>query len=93
MAKARKEKMLKADALRSKKVPENDLDKAAREKQEYFLARAQQMLDEQHDDVKEMNKYVESKEKKVKKMYFFYTTCPNCAKHYGKNYVVAIAEI
>lgn len=26
-------------------------------------------------------------------VYFFYTTCPKCAKAYGKNYVVAIAEI
>ncbi len=24
--------------------------------------------------------------------YFFYTTCPKCAKVYGKNYVVGIAE-
>ena len=23
--------------------------------------------------------------------YFFYTTCPRCAKHYGKNYVVGVA--
>lgn len=43
--------------------------------------------------IEKMEKYVESKDKKVKKMYFFYTTCPKCAKHYGKNYVVAIAEI
>jgi hypothetical protein len=26
------------------------------------------------------------------KIYFFYTTCPSCAKIYGKNYVVGIAE-
>lgn len=26
-------------------------------------------------------------------VYFFYTTCPRCAKHYGKNYVVALARI
>ena len=25
--------------------------------------------------------------------YFFYTTCPRCAKQYGKNYVVGLAEI
>lgn len=25
--------------------------------------------------------------------YFFYTTCPKCAKVYGKNYVVSIAKI
>ena len=26
-------------------------------------------------------------------IWFFYTTCPNCAKAYGKNYVVGVAEI
>lgn len=29
----------------------------------------------------------------VKKLYSWYTTCPKCAKKYGKNYVVLIAEI
>ena len=29
----------------------------------------------------------------VKKSYMWYTTCPKCAKKYGKNYVVIIAEI
>lgn len=41
----------------------------------------------------EMKKYVESKGKKIKKLYFSYTTCPNCAKAYGKNYVVLFAKI
>lgn len=41
----------------------------------------------------EMNKYVESKGKKIKKLYFSYTTCPKCAKTYGKNYVVLFAQI
>jgi len=27
------------------------------------------------------------------KVYFFYTTCPKCAKTYGKNHVVGLAEI
>ena len=26
-------------------------------------------------------------------VYLFYTTCPQCAKHYGKNYVVALARL
>ena len=26
-------------------------------------------------------------------VWFFYTTCPKCAKVYGKNYVVGIAEV
>ncbi len=42
---------------------------------------------------KEMQSFVESKGKQVKKTYFFYTTCPKCAKFYGKNYVIAVAEI
>lgn len=43
--------------------------------------------------IKEMRTFVKSKDRKMKKMYFFYTTCPKCAKYYGKNYVVILAEI
>ena len=43
--------------------------------------------------VEEMNSYVKSKGKETKKIFFFYTTCPKCAKVYGKNYVVLFAEI
>ncbi len=42
---------------------------------------------------KEMRAFVEEHGNKTKKVYFFYTTCPKCAKHYGKNYVVAVSEI
>ena len=42
---------------------------------------------------KEMEVFVRSKGRQVKKTYFFYTTCPKCAKYYGKNYVVAVSEI
>jgi len=31
--------------------------------------------------------------RKVSKLYFHYTTCPKCAKAYGKNYVVLFARI
>jgi len=41
------------------------------------------------DFEEDMNK----KNYKIKKMYMWYTTCPKCAKKYGKNYVVIIAEI
>lgn len=41
----------------------------------------------------EMKDYVKSKGKELKKMYFSYTTCPRCAKAYGKNYVVLFAQI
>lgn len=43
--------------------------------------------------VTEMSQYVKSKGKEFKKLYFFYTTCPKCAKFYGKNYTVILAEI
>ena len=43
--------------------------------------------------VKEMEKYVKSEKKKLKHLYFYYTTCPKCAKKYGKNYMVILAEI
>jgi hypothetical protein len=29
----------------------------------------------------------------IKKMYMWYTTCPKCAKKYGKNYVVIVGEV
>ena len=42
---------------------------------------------------KEMTTYVESKGKQIKTIYFFYTTCPKCAKVYGENYTVLLAGI
>ena len=42
---------------------------------------------------KEMQGFVKSKGKELKKMYFFYTTCPKCAKFYGKNYTVIMAQV
>jgi len=41
----------------------------------------------------QMTEYVKSKGRDLKKMYFFYTTCPKCAKYYGKNYVVMVAQV
>jgi len=43
--------------------------------------------------MKEMDKFVAAKGKKAKRTLFFYTTCPACAKHYSKNYVVLLAEV
>ena len=43
--------------------------------------------------IKEMDQYVSKKGKTVKRYYFYYTTCPKCAKIYGHNYVVAFAEV
>lgn len=42
---------------------------------------------------KQMRQWVSAKSKTVKKMFMYYTTCPKCAKHYGKNYVVYFAEV
>jgi hypothetical protein len=41
----------------------------------------------------EMKTFVQQRGKTVSKIYFFYTTCPRCAKYYGKNYVVAVAKV
>jgi len=41
----------------------------------------------------EMKEYVRSKGKQLTKIYYSYTTCPKCAKAYGKNYVVLFAQI
>ncbi|OGI46756.1 hypothetical protein A2121_00055 [Candidatus Nomurabacteria bacterium GWB1_40_6] len=41
----------------------------------------------------EMKEYVKSKGKELQKIYFFYTACPKCAKAYGKNYVVLLAQV
>ena len=43
--------------------------------------------------MKKMEKYATDKNHECKKIYFFYTTCPKCAKKYGKNYVVGFAQI
>ncbi|MFC2042237.1 hydrolase [Chloroflexota bacterium] len=43
--------------------------------------------------IKEMTPYVAAKGKSVKKWFFYYTTCPKCAKKYGHNYVVTFAEV
>ncbi len=43
--------------------------------------------------IQEMKEYVKSKNKEMKYIYFSYTTCPKCAKVYGKNYVVLFAQI
>lgn len=43
--------------------------------------------------IAEFNKYLEGENKKATKYYFYYTTCPKCAKKYGHNYVVLFAKI
>jgi hypothetical protein len=43
--------------------------------------------------IQEMDQWLASKGKKARKFYFYYTTCPKCARKYGHNYVVAFAEV
>jgi hypothetical protein len=41
----------------------------------------------------DMRQHVEGKQQQLEKLYFAYTTCPRCAKAYGKNYVVLFAKL
>lgn len=41
----------------------------------------------------EMEQYLAEEGLKPEKIYFFYATCPKCAKHYGKNSVVLFARV
>ncbi|WP_068109524.1 hydrolase [Tropicimonas marinistellae] len=43
--------------------------------------------------IEEMRKIAAERGKEPKEIFFFYTTCPKCAKHYGKNYVVGVVQI
>ncbi len=42
---------------------------------------------------KDFEYQADAKNFKTGKMYMWYTTCPKCAKKYGKNYVVILAEV
>lgn len=41
----------------------------------------------------ELTHTVEAQGKRLEQIYFFYTTCPRCARVYGKNYVVGVAKV
>lgn len=43
--------------------------------------------------IDDMKAHVSTKNKSIRKLYFYYTTCPKCAKKYGKNYVVILAQV
>ncbi|MEI6627571.1 MAG: hydrolase, partial [bacterium] len=42
---------------------------------------------------KDFDVYAKSKKLVIDKLYMWYTTCPKCAKKYGKNYVVIVGKI
>ena len=43
--------------------------------------------------VGQMKGFLKSKGKEAKKLLFSYPYCPKCAKAYGKNYIVILAQI
>jgi len=43
--------------------------------------------------IKQMKAFVQSRGKSLRRLYFYYTTCPRCAKKYGKNYVAILAQV
>jgi hypothetical protein len=59
-----------------------------------FLAR---VYEGPYQDVRkwcqDMGDQVKAKGRELKKIYCYYTTCPKCAKAYGKNYVVLFAQV
>ncbi|MBI2968532.1 MAG: hypothetical protein HYY40_12080 [Bacteroidetes bacterium] len=42
---------------------------------------------------REMKQFINGKGLNANKLYFWYTTCPKCAKAYGKNYTVIFAQV
>ncbi len=42
---------------------------------------------------KDFEEQAKNKGFNIKKWYMWYTTCPKCAKKYGKNYVVVVGQI
>jgi len=43
--------------------------------------------------MQDFKQFVKAKGHHLHKMYMWYTTCPKCAKKYGKNYVVILGKI
>jgi hypothetical protein len=43
--------------------------------------------------IQSMNDYVAKKGRSIHKLYFFYATCPKCAKRFGANQVVLFAKV
>jgi hypothetical protein len=43
--------------------------------------------------IQETRQFVASRGKQIQKLFCYYTTCPKCAKKYGKNYVVILAQV
>ena len=42
---------------------------------------------------REMGEFAAAKGRPMQRLFMYYTTCPRCAKEYGKNYVVGFAQV
>jgi hypothetical protein len=42
---------------------------------------------------RQMTDWVQGRGQKIQKLFMYYTTCPKCARRYGKNYVVLLARV
>jgi hypothetical protein len=43
--------------------------------------------------VEELAEFVQSSGRRLQRLHTVYTTCPKCARKYGKNYVVMLAQV
>jgi hypothetical protein len=46
-----------------------------------------------HKWIDETKRFVAAQGRQIRKLFCYYTTCPKCAKKYGKNYVVILAQM
>jgi len=46
-----------------------------------------------HAWTKQMPAFVQERGKALRRLWYYYTTCPKCARKYGKNYVVILAQV
>lgn len=42
---------------------------------------------------RDIENFIDASGRHLQRLFFFYTTCPKCAKYYGKNFVIALAEV
>lgn len=74
----------------SKDVPDHEM---VRVSGDYVTAVFEGPFKEAGNWDKEMQNLAASKGREAQEVSFFYTTCPKCAKTYGKNYVVGFVKL
>ena len=74
----------------SKPVPGKD---AVRLSGDYLTKVFEGPFEEAPEWDKQVRAAVDERNGDAGNVYYFYTTCPKCAETYGKNYVVAVAEL